>query len=132
MMLGGSHKLTNILLHQKNPLCKLRLGAHNHEWDFNKPLNFIQALIPLKENFTQEASTSKNIHPINGKQPQQVTMKRKKPLNALRKEKKIRHVPREGKKPQHVTTSHAPRKPTCHFCDKDGYIQWRRKWKSLI
>lgn len=58
-MLRGSPKLTNILL----LLCKLGLGRHNHEGEFNKLFNFVIVSIPLRDDFTHETRTLKNILP---------------------------------------------------------------------
>lgn len=102
---GGSLKLTNMLLHQKNPLCKVRLGGHNHEGEFNKPLHFVKASIPQREKFSHEASISMKDHPNKVKKPLQVPNKEKKPIHAPRREEKLRHVPRKGRKLQQEVTT---------------------------
>lgn len=113
-MLGRSRKHTNILLHQKSPLCKLGLWGHNHEGKFKKPLNFVKASIPLREYFTREANTSKG------------HTKGKKPLHVPRRGKKLRHALRKVIKPrQHVNTSHVTKTLTCHYCVNVGHTQWR-------
>lgn len=75
--IGGSHKLINMLLHQKSPRCKLGLGEYNHGGEFNKPVNFVKASIPLREDCTHKASTSKKGHSIlsKGMKPLQVPNK---------------------------------------------------------
>lgn len=86
-MLGGSQKLINMLLQQKRPLCKLGLGAHNHDGEFNKPLNIVKVSIQLGEDFTQEANTSKVSK--KGKEPMVVQVKKMPP-----------HAPRQKKSTQ--------------------------------
>lgn len=125
-MQGGSYKVTNIFLHQMSPLCKLGWGGHNHERELNKLINFIKASIPLREDFTHEASTSKKVIPPKGRN---LYMS----LHAPRKKEKLRNAQRKGKKThQHVTNFHALRRQaTCNFCNKVGHIQWGRSGMPL-
>lgn len=62
-----SHKLTNMLLHQKSPLCKLELGGHNYDGEFNKPINLVKAytlsekITPRRLTLSREVSRERSL-----------------------------------------------------------------------
>lgn len=56
-LFGGSQKLSNMLLHQKGPLCSLGLGGEHHRGEFNKTLTFVKASTSRhKGSYTQEGA----------------------------------------------------------------------------
>lgn len=62
-LLGGSQKLTNMLLNQKSSLFKLGLGGEHHQGDFNKLPAFVKASSITSTQ--KEKDTPKKLVPNN-------------------------------------------------------------------
>lgn len=59
-LLSESKKRSNMLLHQKSPLCNIELGGDHHQGEFNKPLIFIKTSTSTQEDVAQKKEVPKS------------------------------------------------------------------------
>lgn len=50
-----------MLVYQKIPSCKTRLGGYMHDREFNKSLIIVKASIPFKKDIMKDATTTRNV-----------------------------------------------------------------------